>query len=403
MEVMQLKRSRFLARPAALLLAAVLLVCNQGCGRSDPSGGGADAAGDSSVTVGALLSLTGDEANYGQWAREALDIAAKKINATGGINGMPLRIVYEDDLSDNDRAVSGLKKLIDVDKVFVVIGATRSGSTLAAAPVANSRQVVLITPTSGSPKIADAGDFVFRTRESGDRQAAVLVRYATSQLGLKRIAIYHPQEANAVGYKDAFVSFLKAAGIEPISVQGFPETQQDLRTDLIKLAERKPEAVYVPGTAAHIARVLRQADEIGLKTQFLSSTGAENPELITIAGKSAEGLVFATMAFDAGSNDPEVADFVKSYGENYKDPVTGRGREPNAWAATAYDTLLIVASTLRGEARTGSAFRDALYAMKPFLGISGKVSFDSRGEAIKSVAIKVVDSGRFVMKEVVNE
>ena len=146
MEVMQLKRSRFLARPAALLLAAVLLVCNQGCGRSDPSGGGADAAGDSSVTVGALLSLTGDEANYGQWAREALDIAAKKINATGGINGMPLRIVYEDDLSDNDRAVSGLKKLIDVDKVFVVIGATRSGSTLAAAPVANSRQVVLITP-----------------------------------------------------------------------------------------------------------------------------------------------------------------------------------------------------------------------------------------------------------------
>ena len=156
-----------------------------------------------------------------------------------------------------------------------------------------------------------------------------------------------------------------------------------------------PQALYVPGTAVHIGRALKQSIELGIKVRFLSSVGAENPELLKIAGNAAEGLIYSGMAFDPNDVNRNSQKFAKRYSDRY-------GSQPNAWAANAYDAAMIVARALDSGASDGKSIRDYLYAVKEYQGVSGTISFDSRGEAIKSVAIKTVKNGNFVTVEVIN-
>lgn len=345
------------------------------------------------IVIGALLALTGDEAKYGQWAKEAIEIAVEEINSAGGIEDKTFRVIYEDSTSTNNGAISAFRKLIDVHRVQVIIGPTRSGSTLACAPIANEKKIVLITPTAGSPKIAEAGDFIFRTRESGELQARVLANYIFTKLNVNRLCILYPQESNAIGYKEALSGEFRKLGGNIVAVESFPEDKDDLKTEIQKLADNDTQAIYIPGTAVHIGRALKQCYELGIKVKFFSSVGAENPEIIQIAGNAADGLIYSGMVFEADSKENYTASFVKKYSSKY-------GRIPNAWAANAYDTTKIIADILKSGVTGGEEIRDKLYNIKNYTGVSGTISFDRRGEAIKSVAIKTIIKNEFRIMEI---
>src|ERR1700741_1202433 len=113
------------------------------------------------LVFGHIAPLTGDEAIFGVWEREGIELAVDEINAAGGVAGRPLTVLNEDDQGVASTAVSALQYLISAKGVRIVIGGTLSGTTLAMAPVAMQNKVVLLSPSAQSPKIAEAGDFIF--------------------------------------------------------------------------------------------------------------------------------------------------------------------------------------------------------------------------------------------------
>ena len=123
------------------------------------------------IKVAGIYPLTGKAATFGQWAHNGVELAIDEINAAGGVNGVKIKHIVDDTQTDNRLAVSAFNKAISIHKVDAAVGFVSSGEALACAPVAEQNNTVMITPVAGTEKLKEAGEYVFRTRESGYLQA----------------------------------------------------------------------------------------------------------------------------------------------------------------------------------------------------------------------------------------
>ena len=113
------------------------------------------------IRIGAIGPFTGDAAVYGQSEKNAIELAVQEINLDGGINGKKLEVIYEDGKCNGMDAATAAQKLINVDKVDIILGGVCSGETLAIAPLAEANEVLVFSSFSSSPDVTNAGDFIF--------------------------------------------------------------------------------------------------------------------------------------------------------------------------------------------------------------------------------------------------
>ncbi|MCF8070426.1 MAG: ABC transporter substrate-binding protein [Desulfobacterales bacterium] len=346
---------------------------------------------DREIQIGGIFSLTGKAAPYGEWIKNATELAIKDVNASGGVNGRLFTLISEDTQTDPKLAVSAFQKLIALNKIQVATGFVSSSEALACAPIAESSKVVMITPIAGSPELKEAGDYVFRTRESGDVQGYKIAEYIFNDLGHKEAAIIFENTANAVGYKDSFIEKFTELGGKIILSESYEEGQSTFRGIITKAESVNAKAVYVPGVAAIIGRVLKQSKELGLNSEFFSSAGIEDSVLFDIAGSAAEGLIYTSSAFSEDSSDEKIKTFVSAYQDQY-------GSAPTAYAANAYDTIMLIADAIKKQDSVDAdKIKEFLYQVKDYHGVSGKISFDSYGEVTKPVMLKQVKGHGFVV------
>src|SRR5260370_19422508 len=131
------------------------------------------AAENEPITIGAVLPLTGDAAHWGIPPRHAAELAVDEINGAGGIGGRTLELFVEDDRCQPADGVAAFNQIMATATPAVVLGAGCSSVTLAIAPFAESRKTVLISPASTSPKLTNAGEFIFRVIPSASLSANV--------------------------------------------------------------------------------------------------------------------------------------------------------------------------------------------------------------------------------------
>jgi branched-chain amino acid transport system substrate-binding protein len=144
----------------------------------------------STVKIGAVLPLTGDSAAWGDQGRKGIEVAVREVNDSGGVNGQPIEVVYEDSQANPRLAVSAISKLISVDKVPAVVGDAVSATTLAMAPIAEETQVVLIAPLASAPAISDAGKFIYRVWPSDMLEGSEVSKWAHGQ-GYKCVSVLY--------------------------------------------------------------------------------------------------------------------------------------------------------------------------------------------------------------------
>lgn len=341
------------------------------------------------IRIGGVYALTGKVASFGRDVKNGVDLAVVQANESGGVNGRKLEVVGEDTESDPKKAVSAFTKLIALNEIPAAVGFITSSEALACAPVAEKSKVVMITPIASTPKLKDAGDYVFRTRESGLLQSYKVAEYVYKHTGAHQAAVLCENAANAVAYRDAFVTRFKELGGNVKASLTYEEGQTDFRIVLTRLKANDPEAVYLPGVGKVIARVLKQAKELGLQMPMFSSAGLEDPVLFEIAGNAANGVIFGAPAFSLGSDEPRTKAFVASYRRRY-------GGDPSVYAANAYDAANLIIDALRNGRTTGPAIRDFLYEVKDYQGASGILTFDEYGEVSKPIILKVTRNGKFV-------
>lgn len=342
------------------------------------------------IRIGAVLPLTGSLAPYGEWTQNGLELARDELNRTRGTSGQRIDLIIEDSISSPKDAVSAFRKLISVDRVPAVIGFVGSSEALACAPIANDTKTVLFSSGAASPDLTMAGDYVFRNRVSGTLEVNNLARYARQKLGIKAVAIVFINTDYGKSYQKLFAQeFVRLEG-KVLHMDGFDQGETDFRSQIAKL-KRIPglQAVYLPVHTKEGGSFLKQSREMGLKLQFLASNAIVSPDLFTIAGDAAEGLIYSEPAYDPHGMDEPTRIFEDLYVRTF-------GVHSEMFAANAYDALRIVVLAIDKGGYNGDGIRDQLYKVKDFPGVSGKTTFDDNGNVQKPIAIRQVRGRNFV-------
>ena len=163
------------------------------------------AAGCSSdVQIGAVISESGAVAAYGEKVKKGLELALEEVNTGGGLDsGGKVILLYKDDATIPKRGEAVTKELIEQDGVRLIIGAVSSRVTLAIAPICEAEEVLLMSPSSSSPDISQAGDYVYRNYPSDIREGTSMAKFA-KDLGLERIVIIAMDDEFGRGLRDVF-------------------------------------------------------------------------------------------------------------------------------------------------------------------------------------------------------
>jgi len=342
-----------------------------------------------SIKIGAVLPLTGDSAAWGEQGKYGIELAVEEINSKGGINGKKLEVVYEDSQAIPKNAVTSIQKLINVDKVPAVVGDIVSATTLAMAPIAEKSKTVLIAISASAPAITNAGEYIYRVWPSDLLEGSVLAEFV-SKNKYKKVCILHIQTDYGTGLRDAFKKTFEQKGGRVILTQGYKQDETDFKPVLLKIKSKRPDAVYIVGYYKDSGLILKQAKEIGLKTQFFGATAVESPKLIEIAGDAAEGLIYPIITdFDPDNPSPIQKEFIEKFKKKF-------GVVPDWASSHSHDAVVVIAEAMKKGGTTGKAIKKTIDSQKIFEGVTGKIVFDKNGDVIdKPVTIKTIKNGKF--------
>ena len=361
---------------ALLLLTASLLAC---VGPSE----------DDAYRIGVMESLTGPGESYGTVANQAKQMAADEINDAGGIDGRPLELVVEDSQCSAQGAVAAYRKLTGVDGVRIILGASCSGATLGAAPLAEADGVVLFSGLSSNPDIAKAGDYIFRTQISD-----VEVGIGTGNLlwddGIRRLATITESTDYAEGVRRTTVEQFEKRGGEVVAAERFATDITDYRSQLSKLIAAEPEAIHLaPQSEFAAGTILKQARELGYNGPVYAETVSVGTTALEIAGPAADGMkaIVSDLAPDNEKGQQVLANFRERY-EYVTLP----------WhLGSAYDNVYIAAECLEqtGDDQDADGFRDCLYGITWSGAIGDNYSFDADGEVVglSRVVVEILPAG----------
>lgn len=342
------------------------------------------ATGPQVIKIGHIAPLTGDAAIYGEWETQGIDLAVDEINAKGGINDRQVVVIHEDDQLDPATMTNALNKLITVDKVPAVIGETSSSGTLALAPIAERNKVVLISDGAAAISVSNAGEYVYRIFPSNALEGQKLVELASS-LNLKDGAVLYINNDFGIGLaKEVSNDFVSAGGSISIT-EGYNPDATDFRTQLTKIKEKNPKVIFLLGYPKDMATILRQAQELGLKSQFLAPDTFNDPQVIEQAGNSAEGVIFVYPS----NGDP-------TKWQVFNDKIKNKyGKDANIITAMAYDATNVLAEAMK-KGPSGEKVKEGLDQLKDYPGVTGSITFDKNGDAVsREMTVGIVKDGKF--------
>src|SRR3989344_6023695 len=214
------------------------------------------------IKLGVLLPLTGDAAQYGESESRAIQVAVEEINNAGGVKGRQLEIVTEDGKCDPQAAGTAAQKLVNIDKVKIIIGGACSGETLAAAEITEPAEVILISPSASSPKVTEAGDFVFRTYPSDALAGRIAAKYAYEKLNVRKAAVFTELTDYSQGLREVYKEAFADLGGQIVSDETYNTGDVDFRTQILKIKNSRPDVVYIvpqsPTTGLAIIQQLRE-------------------------------------------------------------------------------------------------------------------------------------------------
>lgn len=357
--------------------------------REAPESG--ESAWPDSIRVGLMLPLTGDNAVYGQALFRGLQLALEEGNSSGGVRGIPFALRVEDTQANAETGVGAFRRLVQIDRVPIVIGGMFSAVTLAVAPIAERSEVVLLSPTSSAVDLTNAGDFIFRIYPSDDFDGNYSAKFARDVLKANTAAVLFLEVSSTTAVADVFVREFTTMGGEVVVRQGHTEGEGNFRTTLIRVAAEDPDVIFLASYLNEMARLLRQRRELAVGSEVLSISTFNDPSIIELAGPAAEGVIFSTPVFDPGSDDSLIATFVRRYTSKH-------GAEPNIWAGYGYDVFRVAAEALRraDDPLSARQIKDALYGIRGFPGVTGSVSFDVNGDVVKELRMMIVQNQSFV-------
>jgi len=358
---------------AALVLSVAGLLA--GCGEPEP------------IKIGVLVPDTGPASSYGKSIRQGIELAVEEINAERPA-GPKIVTVYKDTGTNVETAKIAFHELVETENVWAIIGPVSSSVARGLAPLAAQAQVVLLSPAASSPALtSEGGEYFFRNYPSDVVEGYTMAEFCR-KLALASVAVVAADDLFGQGIATIFEEKYAAPTRKIVLREYFSSPLDEKRAMEIarKVAASKAEAVYIAAYQPDVAALLLAFDKLGTKIPRLA-TSAVTAEIVNLAGKAAEHLVFPQTAFDPHADNPRVRAFVDAYKAKY-------GEEPDNFAAHAYDAAkVLVAAIERAQIRKN--LKGELWNIR-YEGVTGNIDFDLNGDVVQAPRLYAVFNGAVV-------
>ncbi len=338
------------------------------------------------VTIGAAAPMTGPRALLGRNFRQGVDMAIEEINAAGGVLGGKLSVQIEDDMGDNpNAAINAVTKLMQVEKVPLMLGPHYSVAQLATQKTYCDGSIISVTGASGVPVTQNGCNFVIRVRANDIIQSKALVEYARATLGIDKIGVLYINDDFGKAGADRVVLALKDAGLEPVAVETHNTQDKDFSAQLAKLQNAGAKLTIMWTHDTEAALIVRQAAQLGLDMRFAGSTSLSEPSFVKLAGPAAEGVISAN-DFVASNPDAGIQEFVKAYEAKYN-------MGPEIWAAAYYDATHLAAKAINAAGSSEPAKVREAFKTVDHEGLLGKYRCEDNGDCNHQIHIVTVKDG----------
>ena len=330
------------------------------------------------IRIGSFLSVTGPAAFLGDPEQKTLELYVEKINAAGGVLGRKLALTVYDSGGDAEKARAFAKRLIEQDKVDLIVGGSTTGETMAVVPLVEQAQIPFISLAGAVVIVEPVKKWVFKTPHS-DRQACERIFVDMKARGTTKIALITGPGGFDKSMRGQCMGVAKNYGIEILADESYGAGDTDMTAQLSKIKNTAGvQAVLNCGFGQGPAIVTKNYKQLGIAAPLYQSHGVASKGYIQLAGDAAEGvrlpaaaLLVAETLPDSDPQKKVVLGYKREYESRYKSDVSTFGGH-------AYDGLMIAVEALKKAGSTDKAkVRDAIESARGLMGTAGVFNYSA--------------------------
>jgi len=366
-----------------LIILLILSISITSCQKQAPS----------TIKIGVIMPLTGSDAVYGEWGKNALEIAKDDINRDGGINGQPIELIYEDGKMQASDSTTAFNKLADTDQVKFVM-TVGSGPAVAIEPLANENHIIQMDFSATTSKFSTENDYTFRTALKATQFGIDGARLLKGPpFNAKKVGVLYINNEQGQDINSQFSQAAKDQGLMIAATEKFDQDATDFRTQLLKIEESKPDWIFLISHVTEAGRLVKQMNDLGMTTPIFSHVFSIEGEPFFVGAGKAIGNRIVYMAPKYDPADP--TEIIKRYNEEYSKRY---GKPSEYFGAFGYDGLNVMVAAMRKckNPEDTDCVKDKLFQIRDFPGLAGSISFDKYGDTNKELMLKTIINGTFV-------
>lgn len=386
----------------AFVLCLSMLLTFAGCAKQESTVSSESSNASSSAEVSTdsaapykfvlMAPLTGNNAQYGKSYQVAMELLIEKYNAAGGINGHMLELEIYDDKADAKESVNIATRVAEDDDVLAVIGSQTSSPSMAAAPILQEKNILMISPQASHVDFTAIGDCIFRTQVTTAWENSETARFIVEHLGAKKVAIIYSSDDWGVSMLETMSSSLTGLGADVVAQETYIVGETKDFTPLIsKIKAAEPDVLFMASVYADAVQIIQQAKDLGLDVPFVGSNTLFKQEFIDVGGENVEGVMMCNTVQLNNQNEEYV------WLENAYQEKTGSFID--SYVTQSYDALNIAIKAVEACGTDREAIKTWVANLKDYVGVSGTFSFDENRNPAKTVYIYEIKDGKIVELE----
>jgi branched-chain amino acid transport system substrate-binding protein len=371
---------------------------------------GNEAAAKEPIKIGAFFALSGPAAFIGTPTKLVAEMVVDKINKEGGIKGRPLELVIGDTESDPTKAIMAAKRLVEVEKVVVLIGPTRTDTGMAVRKYLEENRIPTVMTVGGDPVIMEGmvggKDFgtarwIFKSPQRSSTAVMKIYEYLKAN-NFHKVALITASDGFGRDGKGWLTKLAGQYGLEIVADESFEPKDADMTTQLTKIRSTPAQVIicWTIGPAGSI--VAKNVKQLAIKVPLIQCHGLPDPKYIELAGAASEGNIMPATKLMAAdqlpASDPQKAvieEFVHLYNDVYH---YDKQFPINTHSGYAWDAVYIVANAMKKAGTNPVKLRKAIERTKNYVGVSGVYNItaqDHNGLGTDSMVMVQIQQGKW--------
>ncbi|HAJ58080.1 MAG TPA: branched-chain amino acid ABC transporter substrate-binding protein [Cyanobacteria bacterium UBA8543] len=372
----------------AFVTFVLVVACSQNNKPSTTTTNSANTSVTSSIPIGVAVAQTSNVALLGQEQVIGAKIAEQYFNKKGGVNGTPIKLVFQDTAGDEQGAINAFNTLITQDKVVGIVGPTLSQQAFSAGPIADRSKVPVLGPSNTAKGVPQIGDYIARVSAPVAVVAPNAIKAALKlNPQIKKVAVFFAQnDAYSKSETETFQQAVKDQKLDLVTVQKFQTTDTDFQTQATNAMNLKPDLVIISGLAADGGNLVKQLRQLDYKGLIIGGNGLNTSNLFPVCQTQCNDILIAQ------AYSPELSNEInKDFRDSYK---LQNKKEPPQFSAQAFTGVQVFVEALKAlDSKTKvttlpldqlrTQLNQQILAGK-YITPLGEIAFDPQGEVKQS-------------------